>query len=279
KAARMRYNGTDIVMDNGNLGMNRNHINSVDWIRIIGQEGDTMDTSIFNSPNHDGSIIADTRQITIGHGSRASVTRVASFSGTIQFMQNLYMNNNLVAGINRLSLNNSTTHLMSLTTGGLLVDGARITIAMGDPTSVDTIARFDGQINFYKNVYLNGKSIIEGSDERIKKNIVDRTEDDLATIMAIDYKNYDMINGNKNQRGFIAQQLQLIDSDLVTENNGQLGYNSSNYVHTIGHAVQQLAFREENTNKVASQALLNSETNAEKIERLEQEIQKLKEVA
>src|SRR5699024_6396766 len=97
-------------------------------------------------------------------------------------------------------------------------------------------------------------SIIEGSDERIKENIVDRTEDDLATIMAIDYKNFDMINGNKNQRGFIAQQLQLIDSDLVTDNDGQFGYNSSNYTHTIVHAVQQLDFKEENTNKVASQA-------------------------
>src|SRR5699024_7076072 len=139
---RMRYNGTNIVMDNGSLGMNRNHINSVDWIRIVGQEGDTMDTAIFNSPNHPGSIIADTRQLTIGHGSRAEVTRVASFSGTIQFMKNLFMNNNLLAGINRLSLNNSTTHLMSLTTGGLLVDGARITIATGSPGSIDTVARF-----------------------------------------------------------------------------------------------------------------------------------------
>ena len=50
-------------------------------------------------------------------------------------------------------------------------------------------------------------------------------------------------------------------------------------MNTIGHAVQQLAFREENTNKVASQALINSETNAQKIERLEKEVQKLKEVA
>src|SRR5699024_7455383 len=139
-----------------------------------------------------------------------------------------------VEQVKRLSLSDSSTHLMSLSTGGLLVDGARITIGTGSPSTMDPVARFFGQIHFYKIVYFNGNSIIEGSDERIKENIVDRTEDVLATIMAIDYECFDMITGNKNQRGFIAQQLQLIDSDLVTENDGQLGYNSANYVHTIG---------------------------------------------
>src|SRR5699024_8911051 len=116
------------------------------------------------------------------------------------------------------------------------------------------------------------------SDERLKDILGVRTEDDLATIMAINYKNY-IMNGKK-QRGFIAQELRLIDDELVIQNeDGYLGYEGQGYVHTIGHAVQQLAFREEDTNKVASQALLNSETNAEKIARLEKEIQKLKEAA
>src|SRR5699024_2460973 len=104
--------------------------------------------------------------------------------------------------------------------------------------------------------------------------------DDLNTIENIVYVDFDCTNGNLNRRGSIAQQVRPLDPELISESaEGVAGYDLSTYVHTIGHAVHHQAYREQDTKLVASQALVNSETNAEKIERLEKEIQKLKEAA
>src|SRR5699024_6235500 len=164
KSARMRYNGTNIVMDNGSLGMNRNHINSVDWIRIVGQEGDTMDTAIFNSPNHPGSIIADTRQITIGHGSRAEVTRVASFAGSIHFMKNLYMDGNNINDIFAVRLSGTSTMLtgsIGSLGGGALIDRTAITIGLRNG-STDESRAFDRVAEFYVRIHIDRKLAYNG---------------------------------------------------------------------------------------------------------------------
>src|SRR5699024_5621125 len=117
--------------------------------------------------------------------------------------------------------------------------------------------------------------------ERKKHGIVDTEQDSLQMIKDLTYRNF-YWNDNEispdEQFGLIAQEADP-SLTLYNEVKDEYGINQNRLIHTIGHAVQQLAFREENTNKVTSQALLNSETNAEKIERLEQEIQKLKEVA
>src|SRR5699024_6984557 len=164
KNARIRFNGTNIVMDNGSLGMNRNHINSVDWIRIIGQEGDTMDTAIFNSPNHPGSIIADTRQITIGHGSRAEVTRVASFAGSIHFMKNLYMDGNNINDIFAVRLSGTSTMLtgsIGSLGGGALIDRTAITIGLRNG-STDESRAFDRVAEFYVRIHIDRKLAYNG---------------------------------------------------------------------------------------------------------------------
>jgi phage minor structural protein len=160
RSARIRFNGTNIVFDGASLGMNRNHINSVDWIRIIGQPGETIDTAIFNSPNHPGSIIADTQQITIGMGSRESVSRIAAFSGTIQFMRNLHMNGNNIQSVSRVALDGSNTHFLShhAQAGGVLVDSTRFTIGIGSHTTGfnDRVVVTNSQINLLAHASISG---------------------------------------------------------------------------------------------------------------------------
>lgn len=294
KTARMRYNGTNIVMDNGSLGMNYNHINSVDWIRIIGQPGDTMDTSIFNSPNHPGSIISDSRQITIGLGTREEISRVASFGGNIQFMKNLFMNGNTVSGAHAITFDDSTTMLASSIGnlgGGALIDGTAITIGLrtsGDGRGHSRVAEFYGQIHFYRNLYMNGKQVVDTSDGRLKKGIVASKQDSLSMIKNLDYKNFYWRNekiSKEKQFGLIAQD---VDESLQMYNarKDEYGINQSRLIHTAVHAIQQLNEKQENTLKVASHAMILADKHKDeltchkkRIKELEERVKQLEGVA
>jgi predicted nucleic acid-binding Zn-ribbon protein len=116
------------------------------------------------------------------------------------------------------------------------------------------------------------------SDERLKDVQGRRTVNDLDKLLKIEYVDFwwkDNEYGGKDL-GFIAQQVRDIAPEIITETaNGLLGYNHQTYLNFIGHAVQQLSFKEENTNKIASQALQATETNTQKIERLEKRIEEL----
>src|SRR5699024_9704777 len=106
-------------------------------------------------------------------------------------------------------------------------------------------------------------------------------QDSLQMIRDLTYRNFywnDSEISPDEQFGLIAQEADP-SLTLYNEVKDEYGINQNRLIHTIGHAVQQLAFREENTNKVASQALVNSETNAQKIERLEKRIEELEGVA
>src|SRR5699024_5108793 len=125
-------------------------------------------------------------------------------------------------------------------------------------------------LNMETNINLNGNSINEGSDERLKINVVKRKTDDLNTIMKIVYVDFDYANGNTDKRRFIAQQIESLDPGLITKDErGYLSYDTTLYTHTIGHAVQQLALREENTNLLASE-------NRSLIEELQEENKELR---
>jgi hypothetical protein len=142
--------------------------------------------------------------------------------------------------------------------------------------------RIDSSRN-YMNQLLNmqGHSIVESpsiSDARMKDIYGIRNDNDLERLVKIEYVNFrwkDPEFGGEDL-GFIAQQVQDIAPEIITETaNGLLGYNQQTYLNFIGHAVQQLALKEANTNKIASQALQATETNTQKIERLEKRIEEL----
>jgi len=134
------------------------------------------------------------------------------------------------------------------------------------------------------------------SDERLKNIHGLRTDNDLEKLMKIEYVNFTWKSEERggDDLGFIAQQIQNIVPEIIMESaNGYLGYNSNSYMNFIGHSVQQLSLAHDNTNLVASEALiLAEETNIlalnnkseidllkEENKELRTEIQKLKEVA
>lgn len=112
----------------------------------------------------------------------------------------------------------------------------------------------------YNTVDING-SIKYSSDARLKTNIQKSTQNSLSQIMNIEYANFDWKDGQANQFGFIAQQVQQSASELITtDSEDYLRYDETRYVHTIGHALQQ-----------------SHEQLLERIENLEEENELLKE--
>ena len=79
----------------------------------------------------------------------------------------------------------------------------------------------DYAINFYRNVKVNG-SIVQTSDERIKKNITPNNKPSLDIINAIEIYQYEYKDRNEPETtGFIAQQMKTVDerynTDFVSE--------------------------------------------------------------
>ena len=97
------------------------------------------------------------------------------------------------------------------------------------------------RVRFSKNINMAGNTILNQSDERLKHNIYDLERDDLSILKDIRYKNFTFNNQDKETFGFIAQDIQKIMPSLIMEEtDGYLSYDSMEYTHFIGHALQQL---------------------------------------
>src|SRR5699024_8142134 len=217
------------------------------------------------------------------HDFRISSTSRFRVGNTNRSYTNLSMEDNSIANIYTIGM-----------TGNITMANAQLRSSSGGNMAIESYAnmylraRGAQKLSIENNLIMgaaldtNGFAVIGTSDSRWKNVNGLRIEDDLENLMKINYVNFtwkDPARGG-DDLGFIAQQVRLVVPEIITESeDGILGYNTGTYINFIGHAVQQLTLKEENTNKVASQALLNSETNAQKIERLEKEIQKLKEAA
>ena len=95
-------------------------------------------------------------------------------------------------------------------------------------------------VRFSKKINMQGNTILNHSDIRLKHNIYDLERDDLSILKDIRYKNFTFNNQDKETFGFIAQDLQRIMPSLITEEiDGYLSYDSMEYTHFIGHALQQ----------------------------------------
>lgn len=96
------------------------------------------------------------------------------------------------------------------------------------------------RVRFAKNINMQGNTILNQSDERLKHNICKLERDDLSILKDIKYKSFTFNNQNKETFGFIAQDIQKIMPSLIMqETDGYLSYDSMEYTHLIGHALQQ----------------------------------------
>src|SRR5699024_8959064 len=106
--------------------------------------------------------------------------------------------------------------------------------------------------------------------------ILETDKNSLDKIINFDFVNFEWLANGTQDFGIIAQQIQQIAPELVLKDeDGYLVIDSTTLSMMTTHDVQQLALREIDTNKVASQALVNTETHEEELKRLKNRIEEL----
>lgn len=107
--------------------------------------------------------------------------------------------------------------------------------------SVSFVVR-SGGLEAFGNLNMNNYQITNQSDVRLKENITDMTGG-LEKVNAVNIYNFDWIDGDKNQTGFIAQQVQEEIPEAVIENDGILTLAYDKLFPYLWQAVKELAQR------------------------------------
>ena len=104
-------------------------------------------------------------------------------------------------------------------------------------TAIPTLRVKGGNINCNGNI--QGATITTTSDARLKENVVSYKSE--KSILDLDVKKFDFINGEKNQIGCIAQDLKEICPEIVSEDeNGYLSIQESKIVYLLLNEVKKL---------------------------------------
>lgn len=99
-----------------------------------------------------------------------------------------------------------------------------------------------GGLEAFGNLNMNNYQITNQSDVRLKENITDMTGG-LEKVNAVNVYNFDWIDGDKNQTGFIAQQVQEEIPEAVIENDDILTLAYDKLFPYLWQAVKELAQR------------------------------------
>ena len=98
-------------------------------------------------------------------------------------------------------------------------------------------------VDFWSNIDMHNCSILNQSDARLKTNIQDTQIDALSAINQIEMKEFDWLeNGEHEDIGIIAQQLQTILPDLVHKDSttDQLSIKTNKFIPYLIKAIQEL---------------------------------------
>ena len=108
--------------------------------------------------------------------------------------------------------------------------------------------------------YLRAASWTYGSDRRLKENI-SATNYGLAEVMQLNPMKFDYINGEKNDLGFIAQDVQTVLPELVvTQANGMLGLKTDMLIPVLVNAIKtQQSEIQDNVAQLGQQGMQLSE--------------------
>lgn len=183
--------------------------------------------------------------------------------GGLRLYRTLNMNGNNIDRVDNIIAGTVITSLIR--TDNLL------TIKRGNETYVQMVSggfRMQSMINMNTFNLENVGKLTYSSDARYKSNIKNRVVSDLDIIRNIRYVNYIFNSTGAKQRGLIAQELNAVDPSLITtSSDGYLSYDSQQYVHTIGHALQEL---DVNVRKLRGNALANNNILLNKIGELDE---------
>lgn len=112
------------------------------------------------------------------------------------------------------------------------------------PSGSDVFSVSDSVINMRKNLDMNGYSVQNTSDERVKMNIEEYSGDALDVVNAIDLYSFDWVENNEHVNiGFVAQQVKEIIPDAVHHNEETDHYSTKEMymIRYLWKAVQELS--------------------------------------
>ena len=172
----------------------------------------------------------DKSNLTIGDGNGGTVT----LNQGLWTFDNLYLGGSIYTrGCPIYIDSNNKTYILDWNDGyaGIHSDkGIRLQVSSGN-------------IDMQGNVNMNGYTILNQSDARLKTNIKDTSVNALDKIDQIELKEFDWIENNEHENiGMIAQQLETILPDLIyrDENTDKLSIKTDKFIPYLIKAVQEL---------------------------------------
>lgn len=102
--------------------------------------------------------------------------------------------------------------------------------------------QYGNKFQFWCNVEpQSGFSVSGSSDARLKHNIADVKESSLEKLEKIQFKNFTWNSNNKDDFGFIAQEVINIIPEIIEESeDGYYRYNSTRFNMIVAHATKEL---------------------------------------
>lgn len=207
----------------------------------------------------------------------------------IDMFAKLNMQNNHIENIRHLKLarksGNSGSIIFSSNVNHLWMGGRWGTHigAMGqDGATVYEKMYFNwsGSIIAHENINMNGFSVTNQSDRRLKKNIEDHTDSSLEIIKKLRFVNFEYKDHVKAKKGvhfgLIAQEAGVLGLHLTENGQDSWELDYSGQTMHNSKAIQELVIAHEKVVTLASKAYLKAESNEERIEKLEAELKLLK---
>lgn len=122
----------------------------------------------------------------------------------------------------------------------MLKHGTGIVFFAGEGNSVMDI--HSGETDFYQNLDMNGYSILNQSDIRLKENVSATPVTALDTIDRMRFVEFDWKeDGRHDDLGLIAQELQKINPSMVVDTGEYLAVNTSKFIMYALKAIQELS--------------------------------------
>lgn len=202
-----------------------------------------------------------------------------TFQKAVQFNGNAINGANNINGAQTILFHNSSNRIVQGSDGFLnILSPIQLSLGWTDGSSTfTTMIITRNQIVANKVLNMNGNSITNQSDRRLKKNIMNTVEDSLYAISQWDFVNYEWIDSTKPKGvklGLIAQDTpELLLYDEVTD---VYNVDSSKQQMMNSHAIQQL------NQKVVSIDSLITATNSiannamHKVLQVDNEVQQMK---
>jgi len=118
---------------------------------------------------------------------------------------------------------------------GFIVSGSKVGVNLDESTDIPITY----QLEVSGSIKASG-TVIQGSDKRLKENIepIPFALDKVKNIKGV---TYNLVGGSELQAGFIAQDLQEVIPEVVSEDkNGYLGVNYSGVIPYLVEAIKEL---------------------------------------